>query len=284
MKKLLTFFCLLTLAFSFSQDKPAYRLFDKYGKRTSYTKLVKSSLNANVVLFGEHHDNPISHWLQLSLTKDIHKKHRSLIMGAEMLERDNQQQLNQYLSGAIDQKGLDSLARLWSNYKTDYKPLVDYAKENKIPFIATNIPRRYASMVFRGGFEALDTLSAHQKQWIAPLPVKYDASLSQYEKMLEMSQGHGGDRLPKAQAIKDATMAYSIMSNLNSKSTFVHYHGTYHSDFYEGIYWYLKQDQPDLKIVTIATVSQSQLKRLDKEHLHKADFILVVDEDMTTTY
>lgn len=285
MKKLFTLFCLLTFVFSFSQDKPAYQLFDKNGKRTSYRKLLKASVNTDITLFGEHHDNPISHWLQLALTKDLHKKHKSIVMGAEMLERDNQKQLNQYLSDEIDQKGLDSLARLWSNYKTDYKPLVDYAKENKIPFIATNIPRRYASMVFRGGFETLDTLSGNQKEWIAPLPVKYDASLSQYEKMLEMSQGHGGDRLPKAQAIKDATMAYSILSNLpNTKTTFIHYHGTYHSDFYEGIYWYLKQNQPNLKIVTISTVLQSQLKKLDKEHLHKADFILVVDEDMTTTY
>ncbi|HUH51244.1 MAG TPA: ChaN family lipoprotein [Flavobacterium sp.] len=285
MQKLITFFCLLTFAFSFSQDKPAYQLFDKNGKRASYKKLVKASLNSSVVLFGEHHDNPISHWLQLSLTKDLHKKHKSLIMGAEMLERDNQQELNQYLSSEIDQKGLDSLARLWNNYKTDYKPLVDYAKDHKIPFIATNIPRRYASMVFRGGFEALDTLSAHQKEWIAPLPIKYDARLSQYEKMLEMAQGHGGDKLPKAQAIKDATMAYSILSNLpTTKTTFIHYHGTYHSDFYEGIYWYLKQDKPTLRILTIATVSQSQLKKLDKEHLHRADFILVVDKDMTTTY
>lgn len=285
MKKLFTLFCLLTFVLSFSQDKPAYQLFDKNGKRTSYKKLLKSSVNTDILLFGEHHNNPISHWLQLALTKDIHKQHKSVVMGAEMLERDNQEQLNQYLSDEIDQKGLDSLARLWSNYKTDYKPLVDYAKENKIPFIATNIPRRFASMVYRGGFESLDTLTSYQKAWIAPLPVKYDASLSQYEKMLEMSQGHGGDKLPKAQAIKDATMAHSILSNLpNTKTVFIHYHGTYHSDFYQGIYWYLKQNQPDLKIVTIATVSQSQLRKLDKEHLHKADFILVVDEDMTTTY
>lgn len=285
MKKLFTLFCLLTFVLSFSQDKPAYQLFDKNGKRTSYKKLLKASVNTDILLFGEHHNNPISHWLQLALTKDIHKQHKSVVMGAEMLERDNQEQLNQYLSDEIDQKGLDSLARLWSNYKTDYKPLVDYAKENKIPFIATNIPRRFASMVYRGGFESLDTLTSYQKAWIAPLPVKYDASLSQYEKMLEMSQGHGGDKLPKAQAIKDATMAHSILSNLpNTKTVFIHYHGTYHSDFYQGIYWYLKQNQPDLKIVTIATVSQSQLRKLDKEHLHKADFILVVDEDMTTTY
>lgn len=97
MKKLFTLFCLLTFVLSFSQDKPAYQLFDKNGKRTSYKKLLKASVNTDILLFGEHHDNPISHWLQLALTKDIHKQHKSVVMGAEMLERDNQEQLNQYL-------------------------------------------------------------------------------------------------------------------------------------------------------------------------------------------
>lgn len=279
-------FCSLLLLVSlsaFSQNKLAYQLFDAKGKKTTYKKMLKASENSELVLFGEFHDNPISHWLQLSLTKDLHKTNK-LILGAEMFERDNQIQLNQYLSGEINQKALDTLARLWNNYKTDYKPLVDFAKENKMEFVATNIPRRYASMVYRGGFEVLDTLSGNQKDWIAPLPVKYDASLSQYQKMLEMAQGHGGDNLPKAQAIKDATMGYSIVSNLKPNSVFVHYHGSYHSDFYEGIYWYVKQDRPNLKIVTIATVSQSDLSKLEKEHLGRADFILVVDEDMTSTY
>ena len=283
MKNILCTLALLISLSTFSQDKPAYQLFNSKGKKTTYKKLLKSSEKSELVLFGEYHDNPISHWLQLALTKDLYKT-KSLVLGAEMIERDNQAQLNQYLAGEINQKAFDTLARLWNNHKTDYKPLVDFAKENKLNFIASNIPRRYASRVYRGGFEVLDTLSAEQKQWIAPLPIKYDPLLSQYQKMLEMAQGHGGDNLPKAQAIKDATMGYSIIQNLQPESIFIHYHGSYHSDFYEGIYWYVKQEQPDLKIVTIATVSQSDLSRLEKEHLGRADFILVVDEDMTKTY
>ena len=277
---LLLFFFNLVI---FSQDKPAYVLFDKNGKKTTYKKLLKASEKSDLVLFGEFHDNPISHWLELELTQDVHQN-KSIVLGAEMFERDNQAALNKYLKGEINQKGLDTLARLWNNYKTDYKPLVEYAKSKKLPFVATNIPRRYASMVYRGGFEALDTLSADQKQWIAPLPVKYDASLSQYQKMLDMAQGHGGDNLPKAQAIKDATMAYSILEHIQPNSVFIHYHGSYHSNFYEGIYWYIKQYRPELKITTIATVSQTDLSKLDKENLHIADYIIVVDDNMTKTY
>lgn len=283
MKKLLVWTVLL---FSFSvmaQNGLAYQLFDSKGKKTSYNKLVKASQKAELILFGEFHDNPISHWMQLKLTKELHKTN-SLVLGAEMIERDNQPQLDQYLRGEINQRGLDTLARLWSNYKTDYKPLVDFAKDHQLIFVATNIPRRYASMVYRGGFEALETLSLEEQAWIAPLPIKYDASLWQYQQMLEMAQGHGGDNLPKAQAIKDATMAHSIVENIKPNSIFIHYHGSYHSDFYEGIYWYVKQERPELKILTIATVTQKDLSQLEKEHLGKADFILVVDEDMTKTY
>lgn len=283
MKNTIVTLFLLVSCFMFAQDKQPYQLYNKDGKKTTYKKLLKAAGDTEVVLFGEHHDNALVHWLQLELTKDLAEK-KNLVLGAEMIEADNQDELNQYLKGQIDQKAFDTLARLWNNHKTDYKPLVDFAKERKFPFIATNIPRRYASMVYKKGFEALDSLSDEEKTWMAPLPVAYDASLPGYLKMLEMMGGHGGDNLPKAQAVKDATMAHFIAQNLKPDTVFVHYNGTYHSDFFEGINWYLKKAKPGIKIVTIAAVSQKDIEKLEEEHLKKADFILVVDEDMTKTY
>lgn len=272
----------LTIA-AHAQDKQPYQLYTKDGKKTTYKKLLAASGDTQVVLFGEHHDNSLIHWLQLELTKDLAEK-KSLVLGAEMIEADNQKQLDQYLVGQINQKAFDTLARLWNNHKTDYKPLVDFAKEKKFPFIATNVPRRYASLVYKKGLGELDNLKAEEKAWIAPLPIAYDATLPGYVEMLKMSGGHGGDNLPKAQAIKDATMAYFINKNLKPGTVFVHYNGTYHSDNFEGINWYLKKYNPGVKIVTIAAVSQKDVSTLEKEHLNKADFILVVDEDMTKTY
>ena len=238
----------------------------------------------DLVLFGELHNNPISHWLQLELVQDIYQQ-KKLILGFEMIERDNQYALNQYINGEITQVGLDTLARLWKNYKTDYKPLVDFAKEKKVNSIATNIPRKYANMVYKSGFEALDTLSINEKKWIAPLPILYDEGLSQYQKMIKMMPNHTNkSNFPKAQAIKDATMAYSITENILDNAIFIHFNGSYHSDFYQGIHWYVKKMMPKLKIATISTVSQQNLSKLDKKHLQQADFIIAVDEDMTKTY
>ena len=279
-------FLTVLLLFSFliqAQDKKAYQLYDKNGNKTSYKKLLKTSLKTEVVLFGEFHNNAISHWLELELTKDIAEK-LPIVLGAEMLEADNQKQLYQYLNGEIDQKKLDSTARLWPNYKTDYKPLVDFAKDRKIPFIATNIPRRYASMVSKKGFEVLETLSEEEKTWIAPQPILYDATLRGYVEMMKMMGDHASPNMPKAQAIKDATMAYFINSNLKKEAIFIHFNGSYHSDNFEGINWYLKNYHPNIQIITISTVEQNDISILEKEHYNKADYILVIDEDVTKTY
>ena len=283
MKNLILYLAIVLSLSSVAQDKKAYQIFDKKGKKASYEKLLKAGEKSEVVLFGEYHDNSVVHWLQLELTKDL-AENKDLVLGAEMIEADNQKQLDQYLKGEINQKQLDSSARLWKNYKTDYKPLVDFAKEKKINFIATNVPRRYASLVFKKDLVALDSLSAQEKSWIAPLPIEFDINLPGYKGMMSMQGGHAGEKMPKAQAIKDATMAYFINKNRKENSVFIHYNGTYHSDNYEGINWYLRKLDAGIKIVTIATVEQKDISKLEAEHYNKADFILVIDEDVTKTY
>ncbi|PWJ40748.1 ChaN family lipoprotein [Sediminitomix flava] len=282
-KSILLLSLLFSLSFPALAQKPAYTIFNAKGKKVSYKKMMKGLSDKELIFFGEYHNNPIAHWLQFEVTSELSKK-RELILGAEMFEADNQDALDQYLAGKIDAKGLDSLARLWNNYKTDYAPLVNIAKKEKHPFIATNIPRRYARIVNYKDFEGLDSLNSEEKAWIAPLPIVFDSELPQYKNMLEMMGGHGSATMVKAQAIKDATMAHFILKNHKDGALFIHYNGAYHSDFYEGILWYVKQQKPEVNAATITTVSQKDLKKLEKEHLGRADFIICVDENMTTTY
>lgn len=265
------------------QKLTAFKIYNENGKKVTFKKMVKDLAKQEIVLFGELHNNPIAHWIQLELIKELDKR-RELTLGAEMLETDNQSELNQYLAQEIEQSGLDSLARLWNNYHTDYKPLVDFAKENKIPFVATNIPRRYARMVYRKGFEVLDSLPNKEKQFIAPLPISYDPELPGYKKMMKMMRGHSNPNFPKAQAIKDATMAHFILKNYKHPNLFIHFNGAYHSDYFEGIFWYLITQNKALKIKTISTVMQEDVNKLEQEYKKKASYVLVVDEDMTTTY
>jgi len=194
--------------------KEPYVLYNIKGEKANYEQLLAEAKKADIVLFGELHDNPISHWLQKELTSDLYKeKKEKLVLGAEMFEADDQIAINEYLAGKISEKTFKDEVKLWTNFATDYKPLLDFAKANKLNFVAANIPRRYANMVYLRGIATLDSVDAKAKEWIAPLPMKYDGTLKCYKDILESAGGHGGDNLPKSQAIKDATMAHFIMKN-----------------------------------------------------------------------
>jgi len=279
---------LLLLSFSlFSQQKEAFKIFSGNGNISSYDSLLNECENADFVFFGELHDNPIAHWLEFELTRDLYSiKKNNLVVGAEMFEADNQLILSEYLQGKLNDKKFEEEEIQWPNYKTDYKPFVVFCKENKIPFIATNIPRRYASMVSKSGFEVLDSLSAEAKSYIAPLPITYNENLSCYKSMLNM-QGMGGmhssTNLPKAQAVKDATMCYFICKNWKQGNLFLHFNGSYHSNNYEGIVWYLKNEKKNSKIIVINTVTQSNISKLDNENKSTGNYIICVPESMTRT-
>ncbi len=284
MKKLIHFLVFSSLLVFIQADIPAYKIYLSDGTPSDFESLKKAAADADVIFFGELHNNPIAHWLQLKLTRFLFEKYgENLVLGAEMFEADDQLKLDEYLSGIISERNFEKEARLWPNYKTDYKPLVSFAKDNKLKFVATNVPRRYAAIVSKHGLDTLKYLSKEAHSYMAPLPVEFDPELPGYKKMNEMS-GHGMKYLPQAQALKDATMAYFIKKNLNKKGVFLHYNGAYHSNNKEGIIWYLNKYKKGLKIMTISTVSQENIHALDKENLNLADFIIVVDNDMTSTY
>ncbi len=304
MRSALLFFWLLTVAFR--ADKPAYRLYTNQLKTTTYAKLLRRAADADVVLFGELHNNPICHWLELQLTKDLAaRKKDKFVLGAEMFEADNQTALTDYVQGRTTDKELATQARLWPNFDTDYRPLTDVARAQKIPFVATNVPRRYATLVSRRGLAALDTLPADAKRQMAPLPLTVDLNLPGYQAMLEMMGGsaHGGsasthphgnpadltERSPaanfaRAQAIKDATMAYFILQNWKPGQTLLHFNGDYHSKNFQGIVWYLHRERPDLKILTLSSVELPDADKPDRENRNLADFVLTIPADMTKTY
>jgi uncharacterized iron-regulated protein len=286
------FIAILLIGFGFinAQDFKAYQFYDKKGKEINTEKLVKELANYDVVFFGENHNSSINHWLQLKITEALfEKKNGQLILGAEMFERDNQSQLNQYLSGKFDAKTLKDSARLWNNFTTDYKPLVDFAKDKKLNFIATNIPRKYASQTSKEGLESLNNVSEKEKTYIAQLPIKVTLDTPGYPEMKAMMGDHAdGTKVMNfisAQATKDATMAESILKNLQAGKTFIHYNGNYHSKEFGGIYWYIKQKNPNLKMAVISVFESEnpELKIPEKEYI-PTDFNLIIPADMTKTY
>ena len=288
--KLTSIIVLAFVSFATSQTKPAYELFNKKGKDADYDKMIKDLAKADMVFFGEYHNNPISHWLQLEMSKSLFElKGDKLLLGAEMFENGNQLVLDEYLNGFYtEDKMLPEITQLWSNYKTDYKPLVEFAKENGLRFIATNIPRRYAAMINKKGIDALKELSPEALAMIGPDLEKYfDPTVKAYAEMSDMMGGHVPPNMlniQTAQAAKDATMAHFSIKNFNKGDLLFHFEGSYHSNYNQGIIWWIDKIKPRLTIKSITTVMKSEWDEMTEEQKATiANYSIVVADNMTQT-
>ncbi|MFV0149950.1 ChaN family lipoprotein [Empedobacter falsenii] len=290
---LYTLFIIVSIQLN-AQDKKVYQIYNKNERKTDFGKMIKELSKYDVVLFGEHHNNAVNHWLQLQTTKALYEvKGNQLILGAEMFERHQQNQLTNYLKGTISDIEFQKNTKLWSNYKTDYKPLVDFAKEKNLDFIATNVTRQYASYVSKNGLESLDTISTNEKLLLARLPITIDYAAPGYPEMIKMMGDHAGIKAKQfvaAQALKDATMAETILNNWNENALFLHYNGDYHSKNYGGIYWYLKFFRPNLKIAVIEILETADLNeklsviKSKNENITTTEFIIVFPKDSPKSY
>lgn len=281
------FLFFIQISFAAAQSQPAYKLYNHKGKSAKYSKMIKDLAKSDMVFFGEYHTNPISHWMQIEMAKSFYeKKGERLVFGAEMFENGNQLVLDEYLAGFYeDDKMKPEITQLWANYETDYKPLVEFAKENNLRFIASNIPRRYASMINKKGIEVLHELSPDALAMIGPLEEYFDAAV--YADMEEKMGGHVPSNMlniQAAQAAKDATMAYFSVNNFKEGDLYFHINGSYHSDNKRGIIWWIAQINPGLTIKSVTTVSRSEWDKMtDDEKALKADYIIVVADNMTQT-
>lgn len=272
-----------------AQDLPAYKLYNAKGKEVKFGHMVNDLSSRDVALFGEMHNNPICHWMQFEFARVAMDGKRSVVLGAEMFESDDQLVLNEYLAGTIKLDHLKKEAKVWPNFETDYEPLVHLAKDKKVPFIATNVPRRYASLVAKKGPEALDSLADQAKSLMGPLPYQVTENDSGYVEMREEMGFHGMgmnlDWLIAAQALKDHTMAHYILENLPGNGVFIHYNGAFHSQNGSGIVNYLRAANKDLNIGVITTVeSESPELGFQDEWKSLGEYILVVPVNMTKTH
>lgn len=288
MKKLfpLILSALVLIGFTKNDDeKPAYLLYTNEGVLISYSEVMERARQNDLIFFGELHNSAIAHWLQHEMVRDLAAdESRNLILGMEMFEADQQILIDEYFNGNISQNSFENEARLWNNYQTDYKPIVEFARSNNLKLVATNIPRRYASAVYVNGLGALSDLSLTAQQWMAPLPIDVDKDLPAYQNMLQMAHGHGGDNLIYAQAVKDATMAHFIVLNMGLGDRLIHLNGSYHSNDWEGIIWYINEMVSGYNILTMNTITAEDPAEIDPDHLQSADITLVVSSRMTTTY
>lgn len=234
------------------------------GRPTDLDAVVAALGGADVVFLGEVHNDPTAHALQRRLLEAAHRRHgtdRPVALALEMFERDVQLVLDEYLAGLVRERDFLEAARPWSNYATDYRPAVEYAKAHGLPVIAANAPARYVSRVGREGLAGLDALPEAARAFLAPLPLAppSDPLAARFEEqMAEMMEAHGAhgpsmEDLLAAQNLRDATMAFSVAEHLERApgALVVHLNGAFHSEGGLGVPEHLARYAPGARTLVV---------------------------------
>ncbi len=297
MIKVLTVFSFIFLMTNtlFAQISDAdYRIYDAHGNSATLNQIIDAAGKSDVIFLGENHDDAAAHYLQLEIFKKTAEnfgKTRKVALSLEMFERDVQIVLDEYLKDLITEKKFTDDSRPWNNYQTDYRPLVEYAKQNKLDVIAANAPRRYVNMVSRGGRDSLDQLSPDAKKWLAPLP--YPQPSDAYaKKFTDLMGGMGGEnhgltKILDSQTLWDATMAFSIAEYLkNNKSALVvHLNGSFHTENRLGTAEQLLKINPKLKITVVTIKYEDDFTKFEKtKYENLGDYIILTDAKVPRSF
>src|SRR5438270_3080549 len=286
-----------------------YRAFDSKGRPVKLQEIVDALDKADVLVVGETHNDGVAHLLEAELLRRADETYgpssqrkRSLALSLEMFERDVQTVLDEYLGSLIQERHFLLSSRPWSNYQTDYRPLVEYAREHHLPVIAANAPARYVSRVSGLGPDSLHELSTAAKSCLPPLPFP-EASEAYASKFNRFMQGasvgtppfqqpagsqtqanpHGGAHLLEAQTLRDASMAYSIADYLKRQrgALVVQVNGTFHSEERLGVPEQLAHYRPNARIVVVTIISDEGFPNFDVGRLGKlGDFVILTDPSL----
>lgn len=208
----------------------------------------------DVILLGEHHDDPGAHALQLWLLDELTRDStRSVILSLESFERDVQGVLDEYLAGIITEEHFLAAARPWGRYGEAHRPLVELAREREIPVVASNIPRRYVNRVGRLGVESLVDVPPSSLRFLPPLP--YPGPSARYKKAFNRLMGSmASENLLQAQALWDAGMAHSVACSLETApegAIVLHVAGSFHVEEYTGIPEVIRRYRPGIRVRTV---------------------------------
>jgi len=261
-----------------------FRVYDGNGNPASIDQVLKALDTTDAVFLGEEHDDPVTHAIEAEIFKRAVAQYgpkRRVALSLEMFERDVQIVVDEYLSGLISEDHFLLSSRPWKNYKTDYRPLVELAKQQKLTVIAANAPRRYVNMVSRNGRDALNGLSKQARKWLAPIP--YGQPSEAYEKkfralMAGAPEATKLDNIVASQALWDATMSNSVAKYLSKDhhALVVHLNGSFHTASRLGTIEHLLKYRPKTRALVVTMRPAADFKTFDKaKDTGTGDFVIL---------
>ena len=287
-----------------------YRAFDSKGRAVKLDDIVGALEQSDVLIVGETHNDAVAHLLEAELLRradesfgPTSQKRRPVALSLEMFERDVQTVLDEYLAGLITERHFLLSSRPWKNYETDYRPLVEYARQQRLPVVAANAPARYVSRVSMHGPDSLKELSKDAKAWLPPLPFP-PASADYAAKFKRFMQGavsgpppaqqpsatganaqaqanpHGSAYLLEAQTLRDDSMADRIAEFLKQRrdALVVHVNGTFHSEEHMGVPEQIRHYRPKARVIVVTIISDDSFPNFDAARLGPlGDFVIITD-------
>jgi aminopeptidase N len=176
--------------------------------------VIEQAAGKKIVYVGEYHDRFSNHDVELQVIKDLFKKNSQIAIGMEMFQRPFQHLLDEYIGGAIHEREFLKRTEYFSRWGYDfnfYKPILDFARREKIPVVALNARTEIIHKVAEGG---LTSLSIEEKEEI---PGQMDLSDNTYRARLKRvfeKHKHFEEKnfvfFYEAQVLWDETMALSV--------------------------------------------------------------------------
>lgn len=263
-------------------------------RTVSLQELAERAADSDVVFVGELHGHNGVHLAQAELAGALAQHGVALTLSFEQFTRDVQPVLDAYLAGEMGEAAFIEQSRAWDSYRSDYRPLVELAKERGLPAIAANAPRALVRCVGQEGPAFLKEVPDRFKPFVASA---LDLSDSPYRRRFLETAAHGEApedpgapseaalRRYAAQVTWDATMAESIAAHLRDHSdrTVMHVNGRFHSAGFLGTVERLERLAPARATLVITTHVVDDTDglaadpvRLTKSDLDAGDYLLLV--------
>jgi len=246
---------------------------------SDFETMLADLARADAVFVGEQHDDPNTHRLELAIVEGLTRRGVSVIVAMEMFERDVQEHLDHYAAGAITEEQFVRDSRAWPRYATDYRPILEFAKANKLPIVASNVPRKVAAAVGKTGLSAVETLGANRR--LAARELHCPTSGCYYDRFVAAMGAHAGSsaNFYFAQCVKDETMGESVADTFHQtigRVAIVHIAGAFHSDFGEGTADSARRRMPGRRIavVSILPVADIDAAKPADTDLKRADYLV----------
>jgi uncharacterized iron-regulated protein len=245
---------------------------------------------ADAVFVGEQHDDPNTHRLELAIVEGLTRRGVPVVIAMEMFERDVQPDVERYAAGTATEAQFLGSSRPWPRYASDYRPLIEFARANHLPIIASNVPRRIAADVSKTGMSVVDHLGNDRK--LAARESQCPTSGDYYERFAEMMGDHPAgadtaaaetkarnDRFYFAQCLKDETMGESVADAFQQSArrvTIVHVNGAFHSDFGDGAAGSARRRLPGRRVAVVSILPVADIDALkpDDNDLKRADYLV----------